>query len=180
VKLIRSWPLHPPPGRARVEDDTTRLLNEGYEYRGLRDFDDDILHLDWDMAVSKEDLVSFAGKAKQRSDEVRVAPYLIYPDTRPGLPKPTWSCRKYTADDRSQLRYISDGEETCHLFGFGMVYLPRDLIIGFTDTYPAGGRVLMDDNAFSTWHHAEVKAETALDWDVKPIHLNYLPGKMAL
>src|SRR5262245_21056937 len=126
MRLVRSWPLHPPAGRARVEDDAYRLYNDNYEYRGLADLDDDVLHIDWDIAVSKEDLTAFAAKARQTPDRVLVAPCPLYPDTRPGLTGATWNCRRYSDTSRSAMRYIERGEPTCHLFGFGMVYLPLE------------------------------------------------------
>lgn len=180
MRLVRSWPLHPPAGRGRVEDDAHRLYNDNYEYRGLVELDDDILHLDWDMAVSKEDLQTFAARARKVPDQVLAAPYLIYPDTRPGLPGPTWSCRRYLDDTKGSTRYIEQGEATCHLFGFGMVYLPRDLIRSFVQAYPAERGITMDDNTFSQWLHLNVQPETELDWDVRPVHLNFSPAGMDL
>jgi hypothetical protein len=178
--LVRSWPAHPPPGRCRVEDDAVRLVNDNYEYRGLVDFGDDILQLDWDVAVSKEDLVSFAARARCAPSRPLAAPYLIYPDTRPGLVGPTWSCRRYIDDTESSMRYISRNEPTTHLFGFGMVYLPRDLIAAFVEAWPVETGRTMDDNMFSAWHHANVEPETRLDWNVHPVHLNYSPARLDL
>lgn len=175
MQLIRSWPAQPPEGRARVVDDARRLLNSNYDYRGLVDFDDDILHIDWDTAVSREDVEAFARRARRDPGSVLVAPVPVYADSRRGLDHTVWNLRRYE-DGGQALRYVQTGEPSCHLFGFGMLYLPRVLIRGFVDAFKdrlEAGAMVFDDSGFAGWHHQNVSAETPVAWEVRPVHLHY-------
>lgn len=175
MKLVRSWPVRPPAGRPHVIDDAARLVNDNYDYSGLAEFDDDVIQLDWDTAVSREDVAGFAALARQHPDRVLVAPVPVYPDSRRGLPATVWNCRRYDGPDR--LRYVTEQDPTCHLFGFGMVYLPAALVRAFVDRFP--GRVL-DDTGFAGWYHREVEAETRIAWQVRPVHLHYRISEVPL
>lgn len=173
MKLVRSWPVRPPAGHSRVEDDAARLLNDGYDYSGLAAFGDDLVHLDWDMAVHREDLQRFAVLARNEPSRVLVAPYRIYPDSRRGLSGPLWAAKRY---EGTGMRYVREGEPTCHIFGFGMVYLPRELVARYVTEFAgelAAGSIKLDDVAFSGWHHKQVEAEARICWDIRPVHLNY-------
>lgn len=175
MKLIRSRPSRPRPDRAYVVDSAQAVTVDHYDYRGLADVGDDVIQLDWDIAVAKQDLREFAARARCTPDRVLVAPYPIYPDTRPGLPGITWPFRRYVGPDR--LRYVREGEPFCHLFGFGMVYLPRNLIAGFCADHPDAN---FDDNAFAGWHYRNVREEVPIEWDIRPVHLNYDIGRLGL
>jgi hypothetical protein len=171
--LVRSWPLDPPEGHPRVFDDAERLYNTDYDYSGLAEYGDDILHLDWDVAVHREDALAFAAMAAQEPQRVLVAPVRVYPDSRRGLAGPLWAAKRYEGNG---MRYVTDGEPTCHIFGFGMVYLPGALLRRFVDEFAADlatRRVKLDDVAFSGWHHHNVEPEARIDWDVRPVHTNY-------
>jgi hypothetical protein len=167
MKLVRSWPLLPPTGRACVVDDAQRVVVDDYNYRGLVELDDDVINLDWDIAIAREDLESFAARARSSPGRVLVAPYPIYPDTRPGLPSVTWPMRRY---DGPNLRYVRTGESTCHLYGFGMVYLPRRMVREFADANPT---LNFDDTRFASWHYRQTGQEVPITWDIRPVHLNY-------
>lgn len=175
MRLTRAWPSHPPSGRSYVVDDVERVPVDEYDYRALVDVDDDVLLLDWDMAVHREDLAEFARRARQDPGRVLVAPYLAYPDTRPGLPRPTWTMRRY--EPTGLTRYVHEGESTCHLFGFGMTYLPRHLIVGFAESNPA---LRFDDTTFAQWLHRTADWEVPITWDIRPVHLNYLTRSVSL
>lgn len=175
MKLIRSWPDPLPQGRNHVVDDAPRMLNSNYSYLGLADIGDDLIQLDWDTAVSREDLTVFAALAREQPDRVLVAPVPVYPDSRRGLDGTIWNLRRYT-DGETRMRYVQTGELTCHLFGFGMVYLPQALIRAFVDAHSAdieAGRIRFDDSSFAGWHHRNVQAETWIAWQVRPIHVHY-------
>jgi hypothetical protein len=183
MKLIRSWPNHAlPAGRNYVVDDARRVLTDGCDYRTLVEVDDDLIQLDWDTAVSREDLLTFAALAREHPERVLVAPVPVYPDSRRGLPGTVWNLRRY-AFDHFQLRYVYTGEPTCHLFGFGMVYLPRKLIHGFAETFRTDldeGRIRFDDTGFAGWHCRQVQRETPIAWQVRPVHLHYRIGEVPL
>lgn len=175
MKLIRSFPADVPPGRSYVVDDAKKFFNADYDYRGLAAFRDDVVHIDWDTAVSREDLACFADLAREHPDRVLVAPVPVYPDSRAGLPGTVWNLRRYT-DGESRLRYIEIGEPTCHLFGFGMVYLPAKLLDAFERDWP--GR--FDDTGFAGWHYRHVEREVPIAWQVRPVHLHYRISEVAL
>ena len=85
-------------------------------------------------------------------------------------------------EERGRL-FVETGEPTCHLFGFGMLYLPRALIAGFVEEFRTGldaGLVSFGDTAFAGWHHRTVRAETPIAWDVRPIHLHYSTAGLVL
>lgn len=174
MKLVRAWPTNP-PARPHVIDDAMRVAVDDYDYSGLADVGDDVISLDWDIAVSREDLAVFAALARRAPRRVLVAPYLIYPDSRRGMQAPTWAAKRYI-NAGGQTRYVDEGETHCHLFGFGMVYLPHELLRGFVDTFAgrlADGSMVMDDISFSGWHYRNVDQEAELAWQVRPAHLHY-------
>lgn len=173
MRLIRSWPRHPPKGRNYVIDDAERLYNDNYDYSALAELDDDIIHLDWDTVMSRETLSRFADLCRAEPDRVRVAPQRIYADSRRGLPETIWNLKRY---EGSGMRYLRTGEPSCHLFGFGMVYLPKIHIHGFVDRYAgdiAAGKIVMGDIHFSGWHHRNIEPETPVAWDCETVHLHY-------
>jgi len=173
VRLIRSWPLRQPTGRNCVIDDAERLYNDNYDYSGLVEVDDDVIHLDWDTAVTREALVRFADLCRAEPESVRVAPQRIYSDSRRGLAETIWNMKRYEGNG---MRYLHTGEPSCHLFGFGMVYLPQALIRGFVDWFAqelADGSMTLNDIAFSGWHHRNIKQETPVAWDCETVHLHY-------
>lgn len=167
MRLVRSWPSRPPTGKSFVVDDAERVEVDDYDYHRLPDLGDDVINLDWDIAVAREDVERFALQSRSEPERLLVAPYPIYPDTRPGLPGVTWPMRRH---EDGGLRYVRTGEPTCHLFGFGMTYLPRGLLRGFVEENPG---VRLDDTAFAGWHYRENATEVPIAWDVRPVHLNY-------
>jgi hypothetical protein len=159
VKLVRSWPAAVPPQRAHVVDAIEHLTIDGYDYSPLRQAHDDVLLLEWDIAVSQEDLRAFAEQAQASPEDLLVAPYRLYPEGS-GWPVPVWAHR------RDYLTFVEEGEPTCVMFGLGMIYLPKRLIDAFD------GQVF-DDGRFSEWHHSTVGKPVPIAWNVRPVHLNY-------
>jgi hypothetical protein len=175
VRLLRSWPAVVPPGRAHVVDGVERLVMTDYDYRVLADVDDDVLLLEWDIAVAREDLAVFAARAAAEPDRVLVAPYRLYISGREGereLPAPVWTHRRFTSPH--SMRFVTPADPTCHLFGLGMVYLPRPLVLGFLD-FLAGmsAERTFDDGTFSQWHYSRVRRDVPVVWDASPVHLHY-------
>jgi hypothetical protein len=171
VLVIRSWPAREPAGHARVIDGVTRVVCDQFDYRPLALLGGDVLHLDWDTAVSHEGLTHFAEHAQAAPAEVLVAPCRVYPGSLHGatprdLPRPVWNVRTYLAGGQA-MRDTLPGEDCADLFGFGMVYLPADLLARFPGP-------VMDDISFAGWHHRQV-GSARLCWDAQPVHLNYPP-----
>lgn len=170
MKIIRSWPALIPPDRNYVTDTLPRFVMTDYSYRGLGDLDDDVLVIEWDMAIGQEDLTRMVAHTRDRPDEVTVAPYKLYQATANTTvyPRPMWAMRRYN-DGEATMRYVDEFEPTCHLWGLGVTYLPRDVIRGFLDAYPGH----FSDTSISGWHYRNIQRETRIAWDVRPVHLHY-------
>lgn len=170
MKLIRSWPSHPPEGRARVDDGIERLVNSDYDYRVLGDVGDDVLLLEWDIAVGRDELVRFARRAQESPDRVLVAPYPIYRSTigLHDLGELVWPMRRYNPGEQSA-RFVKPGESHCHLFALGMTYLPAAIVKRFLADYDGH----FSDVSFSGWHYRNVEREVPIAWDCAAVHLNY-------
>lgn len=172
MRLIRSWPAKVPEGRAYVHDSIERLVMDGYDYHCLEPVDDDVLLLEWDLAIGRDELARFAERAKASPDRVLVAPYPIYRSTLGlhNLNRPVWPFRLYNANNYST-RWVSRDDEFCHMFGFGVIYLPRQLVkryLGDTGAAP------FNDVTFSQWHYLHSgQPEVPIAWDCPAVHLNY-------
>lgn len=179
MRLVRTFPATIPQGRAYVVDDAERVVNENYSYRGLAGLGDDVVHLDWDQAVGRLDLIKFVERCKADPDRARVVPVLVDTAARPGLPYPVWNCRVLVGN---RLRYITVGDATADLFGFGMVYLPGKALAEFEDRYRQAlddGSIRFDDSGFSGWYTSQY-GPAAVDWDVPCVHLHYRMSEVPL
>jgi hypothetical protein len=179
MRLIRSWPSRIPEGRAHVVDDIERLVIERHDYKPLAAIDDDVLLLEWDIAVGQEDLRHFAAHAAEDPDRVLVAPYRIYADAY-NLPADIWAHRSWDGDGVGTVSPngavpIATGAPFCNLFGLGMVYLPRQVHRGFVAVAWAAN---FSDTSLSMWHYEHVAKEVPICWDVHPVHLNYLSHEL--
>jgi hypothetical protein len=176
VRVLRSWPRRgAPAGRQYVVDNFERLLIDNCDYSPLRSYTDDLLLLEWDIAVSQEDLLRFVQVANERPDRVLVAPYRIYADAY-RLPHDVWAHRHWDGEPKGMAQpgnptFIETGEPFCQLFGLGMVYLPADVLARW---FAAGWATHFGDVEFSMWHYLHVAQDVPICWDVHPVHLNYL------
>lgn len=177
MKLVRSWPTTIPEGRAYVVDDIPKFMMGGeespeFDYRGLLDLDDDVVLIEWDIAVGGEDLVLFMARAKAEPDQVRVAPYLLYRGGRDGRPQIPFYCHRIRGPGA---RSWATREDThCQMFGFGLVYLPAALLRAFVAQMDPKSH--FGDSEFSRWHmrHAPPHLRAVpIDWDLKLVHLHY-------
>jgi hypothetical protein len=183
VRLVRSWPADVPGHHPRVVDGLERVITDGPDYRPLAGIDDDLIHLDWDMAVCPEDLAHFAAHAREDPGAVLVGPYRMYAGSlqgaRPrGLAADEWAMRRYCAGPagaETAMRHITPGDGACHLFGFGMVYFPAGLLAKFCAAFPGEP---LTDIGWSGWHNRNVSYEARLCWHVHPVHLNFPPPSL--
>jgi hypothetical protein len=166
MMIVRAWPDNPPPGRPHVIDGWRRVPVDNYDYRGLAGLDDDVVSMDWDTACHVEDLRAFCARALEEPERCLAAPMRMYregPHSRLG----DWNLCTY---DERQIEVRSPEGGIAHVFGFGMVYLPRKLIRGFIAARPDEP---MRDAFFGWWHHHEVEREVRVSWDIRPVHLHY-------
>src|SRR4051812_5131429 len=183
MKLIRSFPAAVPPGRNYVVDDAVRLYNAGYDYRGLALVGDDVLHLDWDQAVSRADLIAFAKVCRDDPGTVHVVPTMIEPGNHPGFTEPEWNVRVAVDGGRSGWRPAFVGEPFAHLFGFGMLYLPKTVLDDFMDEW--GDRLdrndcRFNDIGFSGWYYNTTGVGAPIHWDIHCVHLHYRISEVEL
>lgn len=156
-------------------DDVERLVIDNHHYGPLADVDDDVLLLEWDIAVGQEELRHFASRAAKTPDRVLVAPYRIYADVY-NLPADVWAHRAWNGDGVGTISPngalpVRDGAPSCNLFGLGMVYLPRTVIQAYFKTCWGAQ---FGDTQFSMWHYQHIAREVPIAWEVRPVHLNYL------
>jgi hypothetical protein len=167
MKLLRSWPANLPPStdRAHVTDTIPRLYLSDYDYAPLVDVDDDVVLIEWDIAIDKAGLVAFVARAKANPDRVIVAPYRLFETTVKSEPlrKPVWCHR------RADRTHVDTGEKWCALFGFGLIYFPRDLVQAYHRARPGH----FSDGSFSTWHEHEVSNRVEIIWEAQASHLHY-------
>lgn len=172
MRLIRSWPATIPEDRAYVVDGIEKLVMTGYDYKCLRDVDDDVILIEWDIAVGREHLETFIARALEDPDQIRVAPYRLYPGTY-RMRAPIWVHR---VRDPGTRRFVNEDDEQCQMFGFGLIYLPRPLVVGFLDYTDGQPHAHFGDSEFSRWHmrHAPgPNKNVPIDWDVTLVHLHY-------
>lgn len=180
MKLVRSWPAVIPEGRSYVVDDIERFVMGGdagrpYDYRGLLDLNDDIVLIEWDIAVGAEQLALFMARAKENPDQIRVAPYLLYRSGRDGrrpvrAPVPFYVHRIRTEQRRC---WATREDMTCQMFGFGLAYLPRWSLEAFVAQMPPDSH--FGDSEFSRWHMRNAPVQfrnVPIDWDCHAVHLH--------
>lgn len=171
MRLLRSWPAAVPDGRAYVHDTVDRLVMDKYDYRCLEHVDDDVLLVEWDIAVDKEQLETFAARARAHPGRVLVAPYKLYHfSSNRDRDEPVWVHRKYIGTpETGKLVHVTESDTTCHLWGLGLTYLPRWIVAKFLNEWPG----TLSDGALSGWHYRNIEEEVPIAWDVRPVHLHY-------
>ena len=166
--VARAFPERTYPGyRPHVIDGWPRVPVDDYDYRGLADLGDDVIVMDWDVAISLEDLHLFAEHAAAHPGDVLAGANRLYKD---GGPEWVWAASRYNTPEKQSMRWLEEGEPTCHLFGFGLAYLPQLLIKQFIAEHPGH---LMSDVDFAGWHYNRVRQEVPVDWSVHPVHLHF-------
>jgi hypothetical protein len=177
IQVVRSWPSSAHHSHACVKDTMTRVAVSDYNYWNLTKLTKDVIHLDWDVAVSPEMLEQFAAYAKADRERVLVVPMYMYPGSYSGLEvrsgnRPIWNVYQ-KLDKAPWQRECEPGEYTCDLFGFGMVYIPWIWLDKFAEQ--SKDQTLTDGN-FAEWYNS-VQGPTPVCWDIFPVHLNFPPIK---
>lgn len=177
VRLIRSWPEQVPEGRSHVVDQLPRYVMGDYDYRGvesmLRPQDAGLAILEWDMAVHPDEMACFLERCRDEPDRTLVTPYKIWCRTGENEfledDQQFWCLRRYNDEAKTSMRFCNEGDEAAHLFGLGLTYIPREVLLDFLGAFPGH----FSDGSFSAWHYEYVEHETPIAWDVRPIHLHY-------
>lgn len=178
MRLVRSWPAVIPEGRSYVVDDIERFVmgrvgDRQYDYRHLLDLNDDIVLIEWDIAINGDKLALFMARAKENPEQIRVVPYVLYRRmAREGRAQiPFYVHRIRTHERRS---WSKPGDTHCQMFGFGLVYLPRWALEGFVKQMAPDSH--FGDTEFSRWHMRNAPVhlrDVPIDWDCEAVHLHY-------
>jgi predicted transcriptional regulator len=136
------------------------MVMRDHDYRGpLAEVDDDVLLIEWDLAVDKNHLAEFARRAFAHPNRVRVAPYWLYHySSGNDRPNPIWVHRRYIGNPQTgRLVHVTEDDSTCHLWGLGLTYLPRYVV----RAYLADRTEPLTDGHLSGWHYQHVEREVA-------------------
>lgn len=177
MRWVRSFPSVVPPGRSYVVDMLPRLTMTNYDYTPLASLDDDICLLEWDIALSETDRKIFELQTHAEPGRVRVAPYLL------SVPGPLHYAHRrlvspILAYGKLSERWINQADAFCEYFGFGCIYLPRDLIRRFSraNARERGGNPPADtrftDQTFSYWHYHGGHGPVPIEWAITAVHLH--------
>ena len=97
-----------------------RLVIDAHDYQPLRHITDDVVLLEWDIAVGSADLRAFASYARESPDSVIVAPYILYTEPEPVWAHRFWSGEGGNTPAQGSTTPVYAGAPTCNLFGLGM------------------------------------------------------------
>lgn len=172
MKLLRLLPEHIPEKRNYVIDQLDTMTIWNYDMSPVADLNDDVILLEWDMAVAYHDLVNFIIHARSAPHLVHVAPYVLYPVST-DLVTPVWAHREMVREIPLQLNWIDYGEPVCDIFSTGMVYLPGDVLKEASNTETISWQPNLTDSKLAFWYYYNIGKKIPVHWDVRPIHLHY-------
>jgi len=144
-----------------------------FDYRRLVDLNDDVVLIEWDIAVGAEQLELFMARAAAEPDRVRVAPYLLYRGgKRDGQKQRPFYCHRIR--EQGMRTWVKGPEDTyCHMFGFGLIYLPGAIIRAFVEQMEPTSH--FGDTEFSRWHMRNVQPNRVpIEWSCHCVHLHYV------
>jgi hypothetical protein len=178
MKLIRSWPQQPPTKNHHpyVVDNCNRVCIPTIDYSPLLDVGDDLIHLDWDVAVGKHEIQAFAKKCLAEPEDIRVAPVMMYGSRfykDDGLSPGRWQ-DKYMECVQMPVgkRPVQPGDPYCNYFSFSLIYFPYWTLKGFVDSLRPGEQ--FRDGNFNEWYGRTTNwRPVPLEWDAHVVHTNY-------
>lgn len=173
MRIIRAVPKEIPKDRNYVVDQLDAIPMWDYDMAFLREYKDDVILLEWDMAVAYHDLVNFIIHARNAPQLVHVAPYILYPIST-DLTGPVYAHRHMVREIPLHLDWIDYGDPVCDLFSTGMVYLPQEVIAAsaLADELITWHDNL-NDSKLAFWYYYSYHRKIPVHWDVRPIHLHY-------
>ena len=180
IEIVRSWAPeewmvtdHP-----YIQDNATRITiastREYMDYRPLIEIGGDFIHMDWDIAIGRDELKAFAAECRKNPDKLRAGPYRSYPTRRYRLGLDETHLTTWHAWHSLRPKVeVKPGDETCMFFGMGFVYIPFAVWEGFVADSNAKSLKFCSGRALASWYHANVEPTIALDWNVNLVHVNY-------
>jgi hypothetical protein len=146
-----------------VVDQLQRVVISGHDYRPVRDRllagdGEGLIHLDWDIAISKEHLKLMRDRARAEPAAGFVAPYRLYPLN---------ACAHRHRDGTPVVDAAL--EVFCALPAFGAIYLPRHMAAGWQ---PVAHDPRMTDTNFAAWADRQGYS-WPVDWRIHAVHLHF-------
>lgn len=175
MNIIRVVPKTIPENRNYVVDSLDKVEIWNYDMHFLAEINDDIIMLEWDIAVAHHDLYNFITHCRDNPNSVMVAPYILYPSPQfVDITAPQWAHRHMTHEMPLQLQWIEYGDTVCDIFSTGMIYIPKDIAkrLGDADDLITWHHNLTDCK-FAFWHYYSIGKKVPVLWDVRPIHMHY-------
>jgi hypothetical protein len=171
MRIMRSFPEPGkiPPGRAYVADDLEKLytpVDHGgrADFSGLRAVTDDVILVEWDVAVDRANLARFAKLAEGRDWPV-VAPHYKLGDDG----ELHWVHFRRRG---SEWRPVFPGEWGCDQFALGLVFLPGGLLAGC----PRGDEwspAAMNEGVIGRYLRGRPDwRPVPIAWDITTVHLH--------
>lgn len=140
----------------------------------LTELNDDVILLEWDMAIAHHDLHNFIAHARQAPHLVHVAPYVLYETSLDELHAPVWAHRHMLNEMPLHLKWVDYGDSVCDLFSTGMIYIPRDIANRLSESDDlVTWHHNINDSKFAFWYYYTIGEKVPIHWDVRPIHLHY-------
>lgn len=119
-----------------------------------------VVLVDWDIAVDRSQAEWFEASCLADLATPRVAPYRIYETNS-----------NHWVHWRLPHRWVHRGESHCDGFGFGLTYIPYDLLKMWEPEY---SDKRMTDTNFSSWYIRKGGGPVPIEWGVRPVHLRNL------
>ena len=139
------------------------------------ELEEDFIHLDWDIAIGRDEIREFATRCSQNPSQVRSIPYRSYPTRRRrdkwfNQKTTEWCAWHIVPNIPGGKRRIDTNDPTCDLVGFGAIYIPIQM---FKD-YAKQETGECTDFKFSEWYYNSVDNKgIPLEWDIPIVHLNF-------
>lgn len=171
MRIIRSFPKTIPPNRAYIMDQYERFYNQDYGYAGFQEVvnQDDIVLLEWDVAVDQPNLRRFIRYCEDNPDWPCVAPYHKTEDDE--LHWMHFRKIGMTPHGGELWRPIYQGEPDCDQFGPGLSYFPKGILNGCPNQ-DAGSQVLNDGLISRYLRSLPQWRPIPIHWDVHVTHLH--------
>lgn len=174
-RWVRSWPEYVPPHKTHIIDDLPRVTVKDYDYRTLIPYNTDhrLNHLDWDVAIGREDVERMDELYRLYPNRVVVAPIYYYDETLPRyvhqqvVPISTQYPRG--------MRWMTAGENLCDYAGFSCISIPPNFLQWCDEWLKTlhNEDQRITDTRFSDWMYQIRHEKFVVDWRIQAVHLNY-------
>lgn len=171
MRIVRSFPRVIPPNRAYIVDQLERFYNQDYGYAGFQQVtaEDDIILLEWDIAIDQPNLRRFIRHCETQPDWPVTAPYHKTEDDIVH-----WMHFRKTgmSPHGGELwRPIFEGERDCDQVGTGIMYFPQGILDGCPNS-DAGSQVLNDGLISRYLRSLPQWKPVPIMWDITVTHLH--------